>query len=236
MLHRMRLILFLLMVAPVLMGVGPFQEAAEGFKLQWWHILCVITLVVVALLWFISMLAGRSAPATDKEPEKYGTTLSHTSAPPPAPKPEPKKAAAAPPAVPAASAPPPVAKPVAPPAPPAPQPEPEPEPTPEPISFAAASPAPEPVVEQEDDLAGKLEGIGPGIQGVLYGSGIKTFSQLAATPVTRLEEILTAAGDRYRLADPTSWPEQAQLAAAGDWQGLEELQDSLKGGRAVTES
>lgn len=236
MLHRMRLILFLLMAAPVLMGVGPFQEAAEGFELQWWHILCIMTLVVVALLWFISMLAGRNAPAAAKEPEKYGTTLSHTSAPPPAPKPEPKKVAAAPPAATAPPVPPPTAKPVPPPAPPAPQPEPEPEPTPEPISFAAASPAPEPIVEHEDDLAGKLEGIGPGIQGVLYEAGIKTFSQLAATSVTRLEEILTAAGDRYRLADPTSWPEQAQFAAAGDWQGLQKLQDSLKGGRAVTES
>lgn len=236
MLRRMRLILFLLMAAPVLIGAGPFQEAAGGFELQWWHILCIMTLVVVALLWFISMLAGRSAPAVDKEPEKYATTLSHTPPPPPPPKPEPAQAAAATPTASAPPAPPPAPQPVTPPTPPAPQPEPEPEPTPEPVSFAAASPAPEPVVEQPDDLAGKLEGIGPGIQGVLYDVGIKTFSQLAATSVARLEEILTAAGDRYRLADPTSWPEQARLAAAGDWQGLQELQDRLKGGRAVTES
>jgi hypothetical protein len=34
-----------------------------------------------------------------------------------------------------------------------------------------------------------------------------------------------------RLAASESWPEQAALAAAGDWQKLKELQDQLKGGR-----
>jgi hypothetical protein len=34
-----------------------------------------------------------------------------------------------------------------------------------------------------------------------------------------------------RLADPTTWPEQAGIAAKGDWEALEQLQAMLKGGR-----
>jgi hypothetical protein len=33
------------------------------------------------------------------------------------------------------------------------------------------------------------------------------------------------------IATPDTWPEQAGLAAAGRWEELEALQDSLKGGR-----
>ncbi len=247
MLRRIRLVLFLLMATPVLMGVGPLQEAESGFELQWWHLVCLLTVLVVGLLWFISMLAGRSTPAVDKEPEKYGTTLSHTSPPPPAPKREPEKpAAAAPPTSAPAKTPPlppvePQGEPImAPPPPPTPKPDPAVgmtppiDPLPDPESVAITNPVAPEAPQPEDDLAGKLEGIGPGIQGVLYNAGIKTFSQLAKTPAVQLKEILAAAGDRYRLADPTSWPEQAQLAAAGDWVALQQLQDRLKGGRVTS--
>lgn len=79
-----------------------------------------------------------------------------------------------------------------------------------------------------DDLV-IIEGIGPKIAEVLNTAGITTFAQLAQTGPDRLEEILNAAN--LRLADPTTWPEQARLAAAGDMQGLQALQDRLKGGR-----
>lgn len=81
-----------------------------------------------------------------------------------------------------------------------------------------------------DDLQ-IIEGIGPKIAGVFKEAGIATFAQLAATPVERLSEILKAAN--LRLGDPTTWPEQARLAGAGDLEGLKKLQDSLKGGRKV---
>ena len=81
-----------------------------------------------------------------------------------------------------------------------------------------------------DDLE-VIEGIGPKIAGVLQAAGISTFAQLAATDVARLIEILQAAG--LRLAGAESWPEQAKLAAEGDWDALKELQDRLKGGRRV---
>ena len=85
-----------------------------------------------------------------------------------------------------------------------------------------------------DDLT-LIEGIGPKIQGLLYDAGIVNYNQLAATPVSRLEEILDAAGPRYRMADPTTWPEQARLAAEGKWDDLQKYQDDLKGGRIEEE-
>jgi len=82
-----------------------------------------------------------------------------------------------------------------------------------------------------DDLT-ILEGIGPKTNSVLQAAGILTFAQLAATDVSRLEELVRSAG--YRYMDPTTWPDQAKLAAAGDWDGLKKLTDELRGGRRVT--
>ena len=82
----------------------------------------------------------------------------------------------------------------------------------------------------EDDLT-KIEGIGPKISGLMKESGVATFAVMAETSVERLQEILQGA-DFRALADPTTWPEQAKLAAQGDWDGLQKLQDELDGGRA----
>jgi hypothetical protein len=49
--------------------------------------------------------------------------------------------------------------------------------------------------------------------------------------VDRLKSLLRRAGDRYRMHDPTSWPDQARLAAEGRWKELDEFQDVLLGGR-----
>ena len=40
------------------------------------------------------------------------------------------------------------------------------------------------------------------------------------------------AGPRYRIANPSSWPEQARLAAEEKWDELQALQDGLTAGRA----
>ncbi len=101
------------------------------------------------------------------------------------------------------------------------------EPGAEPATLAveeAAPPPPEP-----DDLQ-RIEGIGPKISGLLQENGISTFGQLAETDVDRLGQILDEA-NLGRLADPSTWPDQAKLAAAGDWAALEALQDQLLGGR-----
>jgi len=81
-----------------------------------------------------------------------------------------------------------------------------------------------------DDLT-RIAGIGPKISNVLQAAGITTYAQLAATKVDRLGQILDESG--VRLADPGTWPEQARLAAAGDWDALRGLQGQLKGGRRV---
>jgi predicted flap endonuclease-1-like 5' DNA nuclease len=90
---------------------------------------------------------------------------------------------------------------------------------------------PTPVVKatEPDDLK-RVEGVGPKISSLLQAAGITTFAQLAATDVSQLKEIIAKAG-LSALADPTTWPEQANLAAAGKWDELEVLQDELKGGR-----
>lgn len=81
-----------------------------------------------------------------------------------------------------------------------------------------------------DDLK-KIEGIGPKIEGILNNADIKTFQQLSSTAPGKLKELLNAAGPRYQMHDPGSWPRQAKLAAEGRWDELETLQDQLQGGR-----
>jgi len=97
-----------------------------------------------------------------------------------------------------------------------------------PSRVAEAPPVARPAPPTPDDLT-RIEGIGPKISGLLQAAGITTFAQLAATDVGRLEQIVREAG--ITIADPSTWPEQASLAAAGEWDALEVLQDELKGGR-----
>ncbi len=84
-----------------------------------------------------------------------------------------------------------------------------------------------------DDLT-QIEGIGPKISTLLQSAGIQTFAQLADADVGRLQQILNQA--RLWYAQPATWPKQAGLASAGDWDRLAELQAELKGGRDVPEN
>lgn len=88
-----------------------------------------------------------------------------------------------------------------------------------------------PEQSEPDDLT-RIEGIGPKIASVLQAAGVLTFAQLAESDVTRLEEILEAESPRLRwLSDPSTWPEQAELAATGEWEALRALQGTFKRGR-----
>lgn len=78
-----------------------------------------------------------------------------------------------------------------------------------------------------------IEGIGPKIEQLLKDGGINNWQDLAEATLERLQEILTAAGERYRIHDPNTWSNQATLAAAGKWDELNQYQDELKGGRVV---
>ena len=82
--------------------------------------------------------------------------------------------------------------------------------------------------EKVDDLK-KIEGIGPKISALLLEKEIISYDKLSKIKAEELREILVEAN--IRIADPTTWPQQAALAAKGDWDALESLQQELKGGR-----
>ncbi len=83
---------------------------------------------------------------------------------------------------------------------------------------------------KENDLKA-VEGIGPKIAQLLNNDGITTWRALSQTSVERIQGILNAAGKRYQLADPTTWPKQAGMAADGKWDELQAYQDQLNGGK-----
>ncbi len=83
-----------------------------------------------------------------------------------------------------------------------------------------------------DDLK-KIEGIGPKIASILAEAGYETFAKLAKADPEKIREILLEkGGKRYAMHDPTTWPKQAELAAAGKWDELKKWQDELDGGRS----
>lgn len=82
----------------------------------------------------------------------------------------------------------------------------------------------------ENDLK-VVEGIGPKIEQLLNNAGINTWVGLAESSKETIQKILSDAGSRYKLADPSTWPKQARLAADGQWEKLEEYQDYLQGGK-----
>ncbi|MFZ2899930.1 MAG: helix-hairpin-helix domain-containing protein [Saprospiraceae bacterium] len=86
------------------------------------------------------------------------------------------------------------------------------------------------IADIEHDPLQKIEGIGPKIESLLVQAGIRTFHHVADAGVVRLQEVLSNAGERFRLHDPSTWPEQARLAAAGKWEELERYKEFLNGG------
>jgi predicted flap endonuclease-1-like 5' DNA nuclease len=97
-----------------------------------------------------------------------------------------------------------------------------------PAVITAAKPAAQKAVT---DKLTQVEGIGPKIAGLLADAGITTFAGLAKAKVDTLKGVLDAAGSRYKMHDPSTWPAQAALAAKGDWAKLGKLQKQLKGGK-----
>jgi hypothetical protein len=79
-----------------------------------------------------------------------------------------------------------------------------------------------------DDLT-QIEGIGPKIASLLNKAGITTFQQLAQADTDQLKKLLKEA--KLPFTDPTTWSEQARLAAAGDYEGLKTMIEKLRGGR-----
>jgi predicted flap endonuclease-1-like 5' DNA nuclease len=84
-------------------------------------------------------------------------------------------------------------------------------------------------LKNADDLT-IIEGIGPKINELFVDSGIKTFAQLAEQTVPQMRAILDKGGARFRIANPSTWAQQAKLASTNKWSELKKLQSDLSGG------
>ena len=87
-----------------------------------------------------------------------------------------------------------------------------------------------PVIKAAVDDLTKIEGVGPKIALVLSSNGITTYAQLAKADPAAVQEMLKKSSGRFNMAKPQTWPEQAELAANGNWDALKKLQDELHGG------
>lgn len=99
-------------------------------------------------------------------------------------------------------------------------------------STKAKKAKPAPVATAEADDLTKIEGIGKKMATALLTAGIGTYAKLAETSEEQLTQAIKDAGMRLAPSLGT-WAEQATLAANGDWDGLDKLQDELQGGRRV---
>jgi len=73
-----------------------------------------------------------------------------------------------------------------------------------------------------------IEGIGPKTAAALQAAGVNNYADLAAMSPEQIHAIVKDAG---LSADPSTWPEQAKLAAMGNMEELKAYQDRLQGGR-----
>ena len=80
-----------------------------------------------------------------------------------------------------------------------------------------------------------IEGIGPKVSELLATNGISTWADLASKSPDEIQPSLEAAGSVYKMMDPSSWPQQAKLAAEGQWTALIEYQKFLDGGKEALE-
>lgn len=87
-----------------------------------------------------------------------------------------------------------------------------------------------PVIKAAVDDLTKIEGVGPKIALVLSSNGITTYAQLAKADPAAVQEMLKKSSGRFNMAKPQTWPQQAELAANGNWDALKKLQDELHGG------
>jgi predicted flap endonuclease-1-like 5' DNA nuclease len=105
----------------------------------------------------------------------------------------------------------------------------EPPPVPR-TSSAAAAALGRPV--EIDDLK-VVEGIGPRVEELCHGIGIRTWADLSSTEVSLLRTMLSDAGPRFRTQDPSTWPRQAALLAEGRWDEFKRFTDETAGGPAT---
>jgi predicted flap endonuclease-1-like 5' DNA nuclease len=76
-----------------------------------------------------------------------------------------------------------------------------------------------------------VEGIGPKIEELFHKAGYKTWASVAKEKSAKLKEILVAAGERFQMHDPTTWPKQCHMMVTDHWKELKDYQDALSGGK-----
>ncbi len=76
-----------------------------------------------------------------------------------------------------------------------------------------------------------VEGIGPKIEQLFHKAGLKTWLSVAKSNVSKLKEILVAAGERFQMHDPSTWPRQCQMMVDNKWAELKTYQGKLDGGK-----
>ena len=83
---------------------------------------------------------------------------------------------------------------------------------------------------KENDLT-VVEGIGPKIQELFHNHNVNTWKALSECSVDKCQSVLDSGGDRFKIHNPGSWPEQAKMAYEGRWADLLKWQDELDGGK-----
>ena len=78
-----------------------------------------------------------------------------------------------------------------------------------------------------DDLS-RIHGITKKVAQLLKKQGVTGFKDLSKLSIKSLKAILEAGGSPYSTYNPSGWPKQAKLAAAGEWEALAALQGTLK--------
>ncbi len=84
---------------------------------------------------------------------------------------------------------------------------------------------------EADDLT-KVEGIGPKTSEALVAAGVATFAELAKKTPEEISEIIAEVRGSH-VTD--TWPKQAEMAAAGNWDELKKWQDEMDWGKPAEE-
>ena len=100
-----------------------------------------------------------------------------------------------------------------------------------PITETPVAEATEAPTEKEDLT--KIEGIGPKIAEALVAGGINSFAELGTKTADDVKAVLENAGGVIAGKDPSTWMDQAKLAADGKWDELKKWQDELDGGKVA---
>ena len=87
-----------------------------------------------------------------------------------------------------------------------------------------------PIKIEANDLT-KIEGINKKVEALLVKENIRNYKELAKATVKKLQLILDAAGTKFSLFNPNTWPKQAKMAATEKWEELAKWQDELKAGK-----